>query len=226
MATEPVASLAAAKEALAPAGLTVTGAFHPAAGEAPEDVATLLMIGADGAAMWAAFAASPEFADGRAAPLDRWSERILGAAAAMLGARAFFPFGGPPWQPFMAWAGRAEGAVSSPIGMMVTPSRGLHASWRGALGFAARLDLSALPAPGTVPCAVCDAPCRTACPVGAFGAEGYDTMACARHVRSEAGADCRESGCLARRACPVSAPIAPAQAAFHLAAFVAARPAG
>lgn len=216
-------SLPQIAEVLAPYGLAVTGAFHPAPAEGPEGVATLCMVGADGSAMWPAFAASPEHADGDANPLDRWSARVIGGAAAALGATAFFPFGGPPWQPFMAWAGKAEGAVPSPIGMMVTPSRGLHASWRGALGFAETLDLGALPPAGASPCAPCSAPCRNACPVRAFGEGGYDTAACARHVRSAAGAACRDAGCLARRACPASATIAPAQAAFHLSAFVAAR---
>ncbi|MEL6768403.1 MAG: ferredoxin [Pseudomonadota bacterium] len=222
----PLPTLAAIAEALAPHGLAVTGAFHPAAGEGPEGVATLSMVGADGEAMWGAFSASPEYLDGAANPLDRWSTRVIGAAAAALGATAYFPFGGPPWQPFMAWAGRAEGAVPSPIGMMVTPSRGLHASWRGALGFAEALDLAALVPPGPSPCTPCAAPCRSACPVRAFGEGGYDTAACARHVSSAAGRACREGGCLARRACPASATIAPSQAAFHLSAFVAARAGG
>ncbi|MEM7498663.1 MAG: ferredoxin [Pseudomonadota bacterium] len=224
--TGVAATLETAGAALAPAGLMVTGAFHPAPGEAAEGIATLCLIGAAGAAMWPAFAAGPEYADGAPDPLDRWSARVIGEAAASLGARTLFPFGGPPWQPFMAWAGRAEGAAPSPIGMMVTPARGLHASWRGALGFSGRLDLSRMPAPGPHPCPPCAAPCRTACPVDAFGEAGYDTAACAAHVRSAAGTECRERGCLARRACPASAPIAPAQAAFHLAAFVGSRPVG
>ena len=50
----------------------------------------------------------------------------------------------------------------------------------------------------------------------------------ARVSRFVAGRACREGGCLARHACPVGAAAAhaPAQAAFHMAAFLAARPDG
>ncbi|MEM6943340.1 MAG: ferredoxin [Pseudomonadota bacterium] len=208
-------------------GLAVTGAFHPEPGEAPEGVRTLCMLGADGPAMWAVFSAGPEAKDGGRDPLDRWSARVIGRAAEELGGHAFFPFGGPPWQPFMAWAKRAEGAASSPLGMVVTASRGLMASWRGALGFAERVDLSALepPAPPLEqpPCAACAAPCETSCPVGAFGADGYAADSCAAYVASAEGLACRTGGCLARRACPQNIVLPEAQSAFHLAAFVAGR---
>jgi hypothetical protein len=61
--------------------------------------------------------------------------------------------------------------------------------------------------------------------VGAFATEGYDAAACAGHVAAPAGADCLELGCRARRACPVGPErqYDPAQARFHMAAFLAAR---
>ena len=69
-------------------------------------------------------------------------------------------------------------------------------------------------------------PCLSACPVGAFTDAGYDVEACARHLHAPAGCECRDRGCLARRACPVGTEHAygPAQSAFHMAAFMAAHP--
>jgi hypothetical protein len=62
-----------------------------------------------------------EFRDGRPDPIDRWSRRVIGHMACDLGAKALFPFGGPPWHPFIAWAkrraapGKARWAFSSMI---------------------------------------------------------------------------------------------------------------
>lgn len=208
--------------ALAGYGLCVTGAFHAGGSEdVPAETATLCLLGPADGRMWDAFAAAPEVADGEPDPLDRWSRRVIDAAAEALGARALYPFGGPPWAPFLTWAARAEGAVSSPIGMSVTPARGLHASWRGALAFAVRLAGVASPSPP--PCGGCARPCVTACPVDAFAAGRYDVDACVAHVTRPEGARCREDGCLARRACPVSMDLPRAQRAFHLDAFIAAR---
>ncbi|MEO1470340.1 MAG: ferredoxin [Pseudomonadota bacterium] len=208
--------------ALAPHGLDVTGGFHPG----PEDgvpgaaaAGTLLMVGATGGGLWAAFSAAPEHGDGAPDPLDRWSRRVLSAVAEALGAEALFPFGGPPWLPFMRWAARAEGATASPVAMAVTPARGLYASWRGALGLRTRLDLPALPPPGPPPCATCAAPCTRACPVDAFADGTYDVARCRAHLDRPEGAPCREAGCLARRACPANVALPAAQAAFHLEAF-------
>lgn len=216
-------ALPAAREALAPHGLAVTGAFAPAPEDgAPDGTGTLALVGADGPAMWQAFRASPEMTDGAPDPLDRWSARVIGEVAAALGATALFPFGGPPYLPFMRWAAKAEGARPSPIGMSVTPDRGLWASWRGALALreAPAMETPALPDP----CAGCPAPCLTACPVDAFAGGRYDIPACTAHVASEAGLACRRGGCLARHACPAGAAPAPQQAAFHLAAFLGAHP--
>ena len=149
------------------AGLGVVGAFHPVEDDgAPREIATLLLLGPVGPAMWQAFRAAPEAADGLADPLDRWSRRVVGGLADRFGGAAFFPFGGPPWHSFQRWAARGEGAVVSPVAMQASPSRGLWASYRGALGFAGRL---ALPQRSVAdPCLGCPAPCLTACPVDAF----------------------------------------------------------
>jgi epoxyqueuosine reductase len=211
------AGLAAVEAAAAPVGLAVLGAFHPEPGEI-KGAGTLVLLGPRAPGFWEVFAASPEHGDGADDPLDRWTVRVLGGLAAALGARALYPFGGPPWPPFIAWAARTGRAWSSPVGLMVHDERGLLVSWRGALALPHRL---ALPPTGTRPCDGCAAPCLGACPVGALGAGGYDVAACRRFVETEAGRSCREGGCLVRRACPVGRDLVPpdAQAAFHMAAF-------
>lgn len=208
------------RAALAPHGLDAVAGFHPGPGDgAPEGVASIVLVGADGARMWPVFDASPERADGERDPLDRWSARVIGQAARALGAIALFPFGPPPYHPFGQWAAAAEGSRSSPVSMPVSPIRGLWASYRGALGFAERLDLP--PAPGTDPCLGCPAPCLTACPVEALTGEGYDVPRCGAHLASPDGAPCRD-GCLVRAACPVGHAPPLEQRRFHMAAFARA----
>ena len=216
-----MAGLGAVRAALAAHGLEVAGGFHPGEGDGvPEGMGTLLLIGPDGAAMWPAFSAAPEARDGLPDPLDRWSRRVLDGVAAELGGRALYPFGGPPWQPFVRWAARGEGSRPSPVKMPVSPTRGLWAAYRGALALPRRLDLPAVPAHD--PCLDCPAPCLTACPVDAFAGEAYDVAACVAHATGPEGAACRD-GCLVRRACPVAEAPALAQRRFHMAAFLAAQ---
>lgn len=220
----PLPTTDAIAAALGPHGLAAVGAFHPAEGDGvPAHVATLVLVGAEGAELWPRFTASPEFADGRPDPLDRWSRRVLEAVAADLGARAFFPFGGPPYLPFQRWAARGEGAHPSPVGMQVSPARGLWLSYRGALGLAERLPLR--PAAETSPCEPCPAPCLTACPVDAFAGGAYDVDRCVAHITRPEGRACREGGCLVRHACPAGRAATPprAQCAFHMEAFIRAR---
>ncbi|HUF56918.1 MAG TPA: ferredoxin [Thermohalobaculum sp.] len=211
---------------LAAHGLKAVGAFHPGPGDgAPPGTGTLVLVGAAGGRMWRVFSAAPEAADGAPDPLDRWSRRVIGGIAAGIGARAIFPFDGPPWPPFVRWAARGEGSRPSPVAIPVSPTRGLWASYRGALALAERLELDgARPAP---PCPACPAPCLTACPVDAFAGGRYDVAACTAHVASPEGVACR-SGCLVRRACPAGAGATPpeAQRRFHMTAFLAARRGG
>ena len=223
--------LAGIGAALAPFGVIALGGFHPEPadgvpsmpdGRAP---ASLVLVGNAGAEMWRHCAGAPEFADGGAHALDRWTRRVLKGVAQDLGAMALFPFGGPPYLPFVPWAKRAGPVAESPLGILIHPDYGLWHAYRGALAFAQPL---ALPRPEwrPRPCESCaDKPCLTACPVHAFTAAGYDVAACVKHISTEAGADCMDLGCRARRACPVGRDYAyeAAQARFHMDAFLRTR---
>ena len=214
--------------AIARAGLVSRGAMRLEDNErqgALAEVRTLVLAGMAGREGWGAFAASPEARDGADHPLDRWSRRVIEALARGLGAKALFPFGGPPFWPFQQWARRAEPVHPSPIGLLIHPRYGLWHSYRGALAFPEAL---AIPEPAAVPspCESCSGRwCLRACPVGAFSGAGYDVAACVGHLESSAGADCMGSGCRARRACPVGAEHAygPEQADFLMRAFLRAR---
>ncbi|WP_168222916.1 ferredoxin [Oceanicola sp. D3] len=191
--------------------LEIYGGFHP------DDGGTLLLLG-PGAGVWEHVSAAPEFEHAKD-PLDRWSRRVIGGMAEALGAEALFPFDGPPWHPFQSWAQATGRCWESPVRLLVHDRAGLWASFRGALRFSERLALPEATAPR--PCEACDAPCLTACPVGALGPDGYDTAACHAYLNTPPGADCLSRGCKVRRACPVSAafPRVEAQSAFHMSHF-------
>lgn len=199
-------------------GLAVLGALHSGPGDdAPPGCGTLALLGPDGPRFWRVFEASVEFEDGVADPLNRWSERVIGLLAARFGGTALFPFGGPPWRPFPAWAVRSGRAWISPVGLLVHETAGLWVSYRGAIALPERLDLGAS---GARPCDACARPCLDACPAGALGAAGYDVAACHAWLDAPAGVGCMTRGCAVRRACPVGAGLRPeAQSAFHMAAF-------
>nr|WP_208348253.1 ferredoxin [Pseudaestuariivita rosea] len=214
MTVDQIDSLARAR------GLTVLGAFHPTPDDqVPHDPGTLVMLGPHEPDFWSIFATSVEYADDGADPLDRWSRRIIGTMACDLGAKAFFPFGGPPFHPFITWAKRTGRAWASPVHLLVHDTAGLWVSYRGALALKDQLPL---PPAHKQPCETCrDKPCLTACPVGALTKDGYDVPACKAYV-SGPGHTCRETGCIVRAACPVSQTHGrkAEQAAFHMAAFL------
>tara|TARA_R110002051_G_scaffold137753_7_gene210315 strand:+ start:11472 stop:12092 length:621 start_codon:yes stop_codon:yes gene_type:complete len=181
----------------------------------PHDAGTLLLLGPDEPAFWPLFKASPERNDGQPDPLDRWSKRIVGQLAIAANGIAYYPFGDAPFHPFYSWALRSGNAWPSPIGFLVHADRGLFVSYRGAIW----VPETHAATDGTAPCETCAAPCKKACPVGAFDA-GYDVDACRAHIATPQGTSCITQGCAARRACPVGAGIRePAQSAFHMEAF-------
>lgn len=194
--------------------LVILGGFHPGADDAcPKMTETLILLGPDPSRFWPGLLACPEAE--MADPVDAWSRRVIGNWACDLGGKALFPFGDPV-QPFLSWALKSGRCWSSPVGMLVHDTQGLMVSFRGALALRERVDLP--PAP-TRPCDACRQPCVSACPVGALGAGGYDTAACHGFLDTAGGADCLSSGCLARRACPVSPARAAEQSAHHMRYF-------
>lgn len=212
MTLAPIQTLAA------PHFLDIFGAFHAtdADGCAP---GTMVLLSPLEPGFWAHVTAEPEFSDGQPDPVDRWSSRVIGALADTLGGTALFPFGGPPYAPFISWATRTGRAWPSPVGMLVHDTAGLMISIRGAVLLPALLNLP--PTPPVSPCTGCAQPCLTACPVGALGPRPYDVPACHAHLDSPEGGDCLAGGCQVRRACPVSQRFArdPAQTAHHMRHF-------
>lgn len=182
---------------------------------------SVLMVGSVGPAMWAAF--EPHRAEMRSdQPLDEWTATTLRPIAVRLGADVRFPFEGPPWLPFQRWASRAGPLSPSPLGLFIHPQHGLWFGLRAALLFAQTLDLPA-PAIAPSPCDTCAGqPCLSACPVSAFDGQRYDAVACRSHLERNPDGPCMSRGCLARHACPAGpqARQEPAQARFHMSAFV------
>lgn len=203
-------------EGLVPAAMLSAGPDDPV----PAGTRTLALISPREPAFWPHFRAAPEFSDGLPDPLDRWSRRVIGAVAARHGAVSLFPFDGPPYLPFQAWALRSGRIWRSPTGLLVSRGSGLYVSFRGALAFPWALTLRSGRAS---PCETCRAlPCLNACPVGALTeAAPYDVPACHAHLATPAGRDCLDQGCAVRRACPSGARAQrdPAQSAFHMRAF-------
>lgn len=222
--------------AVARTGLTARGGFHPmptdavptlASGAAPE---TVILVGNVGSGFWESFRASPHFERERN-PLDAWSREVVSVLALELGAEPLFPFGGPPWLPFLRWAERADTVWPSLMGPLIHPRFGLWHAYRGALSFAARIELPPREEEGARrPCDDCaERPCLAPCPVGAVavdeqGAAAFNPADCGAWLTNEPRSECRTSGCLARRACPVGQQHAyhPEHAAFHMTAFARA----
>ncbi|GHG96712.1 hypothetical protein [Pseudodonghicola xiamenensis] len=211
----------AIRQATEAAGMIVMGALDVAASGAKGlSGGTLILLGA-GPGFWNILTAAPEWVDGTPDPIDRWSTRVVGGLSDRFGAVAYYPFGGPPYAPFIDWAQKSGRAFSSPTGMLVHDQVGMMISYRGALHFA---DAMAFPAPQALsPCESCSGkPCLSACPVGALGPDHpYDVPRCHAFLDRAAGKSCMMEGCAVRRACPVSrgANRAPAQSAHHMRSF-------
>ncbi len=195
---------------LAEHGLIVLGGLH--------DNGTLLLIGPDEPVFWDVLTASPEYQDGQPNPVDRWSTRVITQIAVAEGAEPLFPFGGPPYHPFIRWALETGSFHMAPVPLLVHETRGQFASFRGALRYETLRDL---PPPVANPCDTCvEKPCLSACPVSALTDAAYDVPACHDFLDSAAGQDCLETGCAVRRSCPVGqGRRQAAQSALHMRAF-------
>ncbi|AZL58755.1 ferredoxin [Tabrizicola piscis] len=214
-----VASLSTLTARLSAERLEVLGGFAVDQDEAglPAGTRTVLLLGPLEPGFWPHLTAQPEW-DGQPDPVDRWSRRVIGRLACDLGAKALFPFGGPPYHPFYAWALRTGQVWDSPVRLLVHARQGLMVSFRGAL---ALKEAVAVPAPAPRPCDTCPAPCLTACPAKALTGAGYDVPACHAFLNRAEGQDCMTGGCQVRRACPLSQSYArlPKQSAYHMRQF-------
>lgn len=182
------------------------------------DCRTLVMVGPDEPRFWSIFSTSAEYMDGAPDPMDRWSYRVLTQIAKDHGLSAHFPFGGPPFAPFYQWALKTGRVFASPIRLLVHDTAGLFVSFRGALA----LPYEIVTAPSHSPCLSCAKPCLSTCPVTAFANGTYDTVACTTEIQTRDRGDCLDTGCAARRACPISAKFGRlnVQSQFHMRDFV------
>jgi hypothetical protein len=212
-------------------GIAVRGACHLAPGEfegllpGSSVTRTFVLFGFTGSLQWPHYARAVEAHDGAPHPLDRWSRRILGTLAAAFGALELYP-SDTPVLPFQQLAARCESVHPSPIGLLIHPQWGLWHAYRGALLLPDRREIPAV-APSAHPCETCvGKPCLVTCPVGAFTTRGFDVHVCADFLGRQPSALCHDSGCMARRACPVGAQFRylSHQARFHMAAFLQTGP--
>jgi len=209
-------------------GLVIRGGFNFDAGDssppAPsgEAAKSVLLVGQAGAASWPHFVAwrkrqPADFTN----PLDTWARETIGAVATQFGARAVSP-SDRPFLPFQQWAMRAERLKPSPLGILMHPEYGLWHAYRGALLFDVEISIQA-PAEQIHLCDLCAGkPCLKSCPADAYSERGFAHKSCLDHVRSQAGAACRDRGCLDRNVCPYGVAYRyPAEVqAFHMAAFM------
>ena len=191
--------------------------FTPLGWFSPVDMGAtkqVILIGNAGPEMFRRFARSG------APTMDEWTRVVVEALAEDLSAKALFPFDKPAL-PFLSWARLAGAGHTSPLGLNIHPTYGLWHAYRAALLFPVEFDLPRISA-GAHPCEACvGKPCLGACPVQAFDGSTYNVAACGAHIKSVAGEDCMDGGCLARRACPVGQKFAYSKphAQFHMRAF-------
>lgn len=214
---------------LEPLGLLLIGSLRLTTEDSVADIddnqpaLTLLLVGNGGSTFWQVFSRSAEFTDGRVDPLDRWSRRVGGQLAAQMHGRVIFPFVGPPFAPFLGWAGRTGKVVTSRLSLSIHQHFGLWHAYRFALAIPGLHDEPAAVSDFKSPCLSCaDKPCLAACPVNAFAGPAFRADLCMDYLVSDSKSACRELGCAARRACPVGKVFTylPAQAKFHMDAFV------
>jgi hypothetical protein len=213
---------------LATNGLILRGGFNfgsdgdPPLGSSGLPARAVLLIGQAGGAPWPYFeawrATQPQDMEN---PLDSWSREIIGAVAEKFGVRAVSP-SDRPFLPFQQWAMRAEGLKPSPLGILIHPQYGLWHAYRGAFLFDDELDFPVASQAIHLCDACAEKPCLRKCPVDAFADGGFAHAACLAHVRGPAGSACRDSGCLARNACPhgIAYRYSAGEQAFHMRAFM------
>ncbi|WP_306028724.1 hypothetical protein [Stappia sp. MMSF_3263] len=216
--------------ALARAGFRLLGHFATTPADRVPDVAqgrparALFLVGSLSDELFTLFRESPEAADDRPDPLDRYTRRALAGIAEEAGLGIVFPFEGPPYFPFQRWALRTGGFSPSPMGVLAHREYGTWLGLRAALLSPQPVEATASAAePG--PCGTClDKPCITACPAGALSdalpPASYDVPRCLAHLRAAPDTACH-TGCLARRACPYGREYAQSRdaAALHMRAF-------
>jgi len=137
-------------------------------------------------------------------PLDSFTRRTVEALVAPLSRTGIqlavrYPF----WNeasplPFQR-IGQAAGLHPSPLGLDLHPRYGPWMAYRALVLVDAALEEQ--PVVGFAPCADCEAPCISACPVSAVGRKGWDAARCFEHRLAGGCAD----GCHSRLACPVGA---------------------
>ncbi len=185
----------------------------------PEAFDQIVLLGPLEPGFWGHLAAQPEWAGASPDPIDEWSRRTITAIANKFGGCAVFPFGRPPYAPFIDWALRSGHFWPSPVSFLIHDRAGLMVSFRGAIAFSGH----SLPrTSGRNPCLSCTAkPCLTACPGLAVVGEKLDIAACHETLSLPAGQDCMDTGCKIRRTCPVSMTYerSPEQSAHHMKAF-------
>ncbi len=208
-------------------GLVLRGGFRAGGKDRVPEVGphapakTLMLLGNAGSSLWPIFRQSPEYRDGAEDPLNRWSERIGHLLAERWEGKALFPFGGPPYHPFVQWAKKAEGLRESPLGILMHPEYGLWHAYRFAIALSIEVTGFAVARPERPACEDCRGrPCLQACPVGAFDGSRYDVDSCVRYLEAPPDSSCRRT-CKARNACPerVGYRYRPVHAAFHMEKF-------
>ena len=227
MDIQSITSLATTRGLRMRGGFTVVADDKVPEFESGAAAQSLVLFGNTGSSIWPEFSTSSELRDGLDNPMDRWSKRIGDEIAAQLGGVAYYPFGGPPYQPFISWAQKAESLRPSKLGMLLHPEYGLWHAYRFAVAlpvvlFDKQTDES-LPLHACDTCL--DQPCYSVCPVGAFANNHYDVDRCVRYLDANPHAACNRDGCMARMNCPKAEEhryIQP-HAEFHISQFLKAR---
>lgn len=191
-------------------------------GVCQQDEDHVVLLGNAGPEWWPIFSASAEARDSDANPMDRFSQRLGDQLAFEFDCQVAYPFGGPPYQPFLKWAAQSGSSFPSVLGPMIHPEYGMWHAYRAALIL--KLDNPPAAKAGVSPCQTCqDKPCLKTCPVDAIGSGDYDVKACVTHlINNDRQSQCSGKGCLARRSCPIGQDYIYRleQAGFHMASFV------